>query len=490
MSVERLLISRSVLCRALDRLDYSSHDRLEVAPPNASAGDHAYPLLLSIARDYQFAHSALVRFPGLAHEHPKRLQRFARAADQISRNLKRIIAANNIAFNATSPSPSDAAAYSPLIAIVFSYGFSLLDLFHSQSSAQLHAESRRLYEQSLSSLIQLHNQAQMEIPAHSASSPSHDPLSGSASVSVSFSAPLCSHSLSFLFPSFHIFSRSVISSQRDRFLSSSPFESFRLSPRTVEFDSSQSLSRSSSSKHRPSQAASKASVTLPLHQLPRVNCSVCRRVSQIYCPDCLSIVQPLLLSRSILPVVNLPLDIEIIDASNQPALSTARHALILSQFRHSRPLERIHSQPPPFDPATTLCVFPGPEARPLEQFDPTELKSINRVVFLEGSWSEAAALARHRNIARLPFVTLQPPEATRFWRFQSLGPHFMSSIEAIRQFFVEWRQALAASSDGEFDDLLWIFSLTHAKYCDLLREHESLLPELGWEFQAQDDQAP
>ncbi|KAJ2687927.1 hypothetical protein H4R19_006600, partial [Coemansia spiralis] len=82
------------------------------------------------------------------------------------------------------------------------------------------------------------------------------------------------------------------------------------------------------------------------------------------------------------------------------------------------------------------------------------LAGIDRVVVIDGTWSQAKRMVRDSpQLQRMKKVTIAPRK-TRFWRYQSLGATYLSTIEAI---YFLYRDSAGAGYGGEYDALLYFF---------------------------------
>lgn len=147
--------------------------------------------------------------------------------------------------------------------------------------------------------------------------------------------------------------------------------------------------------------------------------------------------------------------------------STAIHAKLLAPTQTT--IHNFHRQAPDASslaaqilaspPGTFVILFPDPEAVQLHELPPEELKAVKRVIVIDGTWSQAAAINRAHPFCSLRKIRLDPSLKTCFWRYQNLGPHCLSTIEAIYHFMREAAQIedTAASADS-LDDLLYFFS--------------------------------
>ncbi len=328
------------------------------------------------------------------------------------------------------------------------------------------------------------------------------------------------------------YAQHLLSQLRGDFFARKPFKAFHLAPFTIP----------------PSAAASSAPPPSPsqfplltgglLTTLPRTPCPSCGACQSFYCSACLLVVHPL--ARSALPRVPLPLEVGIILHANVPrAKSTALQAVLLG-FPRERASVYTWPQVDPqhLNPEDTVVVFPSDfedkKAVTIEQLaaqlrarqgdaataaaasidaadsPPTAafpLRSLRRVVFLEGTWEEAGVMARDHRLRSLVHVRLhfdgsgsgQP--STAFWRFQRLGSAFLSSIEAVHATLTQLDAAglLGDSRDDEgtgvtpassassssssaphqrFDNLLWLFALTYERVLAYYRSHPQLQPAL------------
>jgi len=188
--------------------------------------------------------------------------------------------------------------------------------------------------------------------------------------------------------------------------------------------------------------------------------------------------------------------------------------------------------------AVTIAQLPGLMREAAADASPSSsssfpLRSLRRVLFLEGTWEEGAAMAADARLAGLVHVRLdfgiqgstagavaevgsteepQPLQqsyfpqqpSTAFWRHQRLGKAFLSSIEAVHATLQQLDQAglllppeetacaSTATADSSvqlppqpqpqdphrFDNLLWLFALTYERVLAYYRAHPQLLPAL------------
>lgn len=97
------------------------------------------------------------------------------------------------------------------------------------------------------------------------------------------------------------------------------------------------------------------------------------------------------------------------------------------------------------------------------------------VIVIDGTWSQAAAINRTPPFCTLRKIRLDPSLRTAFWRYQSLGPHCLSTIEAIYYFMREVTRIRRGERDKEtgLDDLLYFFSF----FYHLIQDSYASTPE-------------
>jgi DTW domain-containing protein YfiP len=112
------------------------------------------------------------------------------------------------------------------------------------------------------------------------------------------------------------------------------------------------------------------------------------------------------------------------------------------------------------DPSAFVILFPDETSVELNDLSFEEFKSIRNVIVIDGTWSQAAAINRTEPYNKLRKVVVNPNLTTVFWRYQDIGLHCLSTIEAIYNFMKEYFhvQQPEASYDGRYDNLLFFFS--------------------------------
>lgn len=113
-----------------------------------------------------------------------------------------------------------------------------------------------------------------------------------------------------------------------------------------------------------------------------------------------------------------------------------------------------------FDPAGSVVLFPSPDAKAISEIDWSQVRQL---VVLDGTWQQAKAMCGCSPMLNsLPKVRLSTANKTFFWRYQSLGPHCLSTIEAIYYFYREHQLAVnSAEAAGGLDNLLFFYSFLY-----------------------------
>jgi ribosome biogenesis protein Tsr3 len=109
------------------------------------------------------------------------------------------------------------------------------------------------------------------------------------------------------------------------------------------------------------------------------------------------------------------------------------------------------------DLAECVVLFPDSNAVSPSTVDWTRVKNI---LVIEGTWNQAKAINSVIR-ASVQRITLPLEKKTVFWRYQQLGEHCLSTIEAIHCLM---SLLLTHDHDGKsesVDDLLWFFSFQY-----------------------------
>lgn len=199
----------------------------------------------------------------------------------------------------------------------------------------------------------------------------------------------------------------------------------------------------------------------PLRKLDkRQTCEGCKRSIRYFCYRCIRLAPEL--DPEDVPAVFLPLHLSIVkDKRELDGKSTVIHAKLLADKHTSfYPFDRTVGadgglDAARFDPKTSVILFPSPDSKPVEAID---WSSVKQVVVLDGTWQQAKAMCNTSTlIDSIPKVHLSTSHKTCFWRYQNLGPHCLSTIEAIYYFYHEYLLHQDEPVEG-LDDLLYFFS--------------------------------
>ncbi|RZB70344.1 DTW domain-containing protein 1 [Asbolus verrucosus] len=203
-------------------------------------------------------------------------------------------------------------------------------------------------------------------------------------------------------------------------------------------------------------------------------CPKCGKSRKFFCYTC---YVPLAELEGVLPVVKLPLKIDIIKHKHEiDGKSTAGHAAILAPYDVS-----IYTYPdiPDYSDENVVLIFPSQQAisidqlvkensydsivnrnsEPLEELpkgfnrstlmktalktcDPITVNNsnylpINRAIFIDSTWNQSKGIFKDNRIKKIPCVVIQN-RISQFWRHQKGSPRwYLATIEAIHQFVLE-----------------------------------------------------
>ena len=194
---------------------------------------------------------------------------------------------------------------------------------------------------------------------------------------------------------------------------------------------------------------------LDLCQIRQI-CPLCNQSRKYYCYSCLTLIG---LNENDVPRVTLPLECHIIKhIDERDGKNTAVQAYLLSK---DVSLFTYPGMIPPYTSNGDVVVcFPYEHALPINQFVDecvTEQRPQPKIVlFLDGTWSNVQQIAPL--YAHFPAVKLTHHD-TLFWRthLKHIPNTFLSTIEAIYHFFVEFTQNLTGVKTKEFDNILYFF---------------------------------
>lgn len=212
-----------------------------------------------------------------------------------------------------------------------------------------------------------------------------------------------------------------------------------------------------------------------LFQCKRQRCPSCAKSSHLYCCNCLRATIP---DEFLPPPVQLPVRFDIIHHPQENIhKSTSVHACVLSPQKCA--LLKFPAAVPEYSASDTVLLYPTDDAVFLQDLEPEFVQSIARVVVIESTWQKGNVVASHPHLQPLRKIKLQGWEST-FWRYQELGRHFLSTLEAIYYTSIELVNAKQRHNmdepeetrvrgspelgvyEGEFDDLLYFYAHNHA----------------------------
>lgn len=172
----------------------------------------------------------------------------------------------------------------------------------------------------------------------------------------------------------------------------------------------------------------------------RYTCPTCHQSRRYYCYKCAEAAPGITPPRVRLPIPRLTV---VKDPRELDGKSTAVQAKIVCPDQVCIVSSLDYH---PVEYSSTVVLFPSADAK-----GPGEVEwgEVENVVVIEGTWSQAKAIEKTlpREIMR---VTLPTDRKTAFWRYQQLGEHCLSTVEAMH--------ALMSIIGGDCDNLLWFFS--------------------------------
>ncbi|CAO3598348.1 unnamed protein product [Absidia cylindrospora] len=155
-------------------------------------------------------------------------------------------------------------------------------------------------------------------------------------------------------------------------------------------------------------------------------------------------------------MVKLPVPLDVIKHERElDGKSTAIHARVLSP--NDVNLYGYNQIPTYEHPERTLLLFPGPNAKTLDEIPRA---SFDRIVVLDGTWKQAGRMAREApQLVGLQQITIAPRK-THFWRFQQKDIDHLATIEAIYYTYREYADAYEGGADayhGQYDNLMFYY---------------------------------
>eukprot|EP00076_Gallus_gallus_P044126 XP_025009664.1 DTW domain-containing protein 1 isoform X2 [Gallus gallus] len=236
----------------------------------------------------------------------------------------------------------------------------------------------------------------------------------------------------------------------------------------------------------------------------RSKCPRCSSSRMFYCYTCFVLVETVPTTE--IPTVKLPLKIDIIKHPNESdGKSTAVHAKLLAPDDVT-----IYKYPciPEYKEKRheVALIFPGPDSVSVKDIafhlqkysrkgvcdtdddcskepflkkarvEPTEEKDLNecnssnmnegtklkKIVFIDSTWNQTNKIITDERLQGLLQIELKTRK-TCFWRHQKGKPDtYLSTIEAIYYFFVDYHQEILKENyKGQYDNLLFFFSFMY-----------------------------
>lgn len=184
----------------------------------------------------------------------------------------------------------------------------------------------------------------------------------------------------------------------------------------------------------------------------RIPCSKCNKKIKYYCYYCCEVVDEL---KGKIPSVPLPFMIDIYrHARELEGKSTSVHAKLLSPSHVNIITYDPESKEEFYMPTEgEYVLYPSEDSIDISK-DPLPFP-MKKLIVLDGTWSQSKGMAKR--FAQFPKVSFSP-QASFFWRYQNIGPHCLSTIEAIYHFACQYSAfQLKIQANGQFDGLLFFF---------------------------------
>ncbi|KAI8086199.1 DTW domain-containing protein [Halteromyces radiatus] len=199
----------------------------------------------------------------------------------------------------------------------------------------------------------------------------------------------------------------------------------------------------------------------------RFKCPDCDKPVKYFCYRCYNVVG---MDRSEVPLVKLPVHLDVIKHEKElDGKSTAVHARVLAP--ESVSLYGYNDIPTYEHPERTLLLFPGPNAKTLQEI-PRD--SFDRIVVLDGTWRQATKMARETpQLDGLQQITIAPRK-TQFWRFQQMSDHHLATIEAIYYTYREYAEAYEEGPyHGQYDNLMFYYRFFYNLIQDQYKQNKA-----------------
>jgi DTW domain-containing protein YfiP len=163
----------------------------------------------------------------------------------------------------------------------------------------------------------------------------------------------------------------------------------------------------------------------------------------------------------VVPKVKLPLDLLVVKHGKElEGKSTAVHVKLLCPEQatltiYDPKLPETIEELSKLDSDEAVVLFPDETSKSIAE---TDWSGVKRLIVIDGTWRQAKAMIQAPGLRHLVRrVRLNENNRTLFWRYQEIGPHCLSTIEAIHRFYQEF-QADRGKVEGSLDNLLFFFS--------------------------------
>ncbi|KAL0088043.1 DTW domain-containing protein [Phycomyces blakesleeanus] len=197
----------------------------------------------------------------------------------------------------------------------------------------------------------------------------------------------------------------------------------------------------------------------------RQKCPTCSRMLKYFCYRCFTVIG---MDRSQVPSITLPVPLDVIKHEQElDGKSTAIHARVLAE--NDVAIYNWQEIPTYENPERVLMLFPGPDAKTLDQI-PRE--SFDRIIVIDGTWRQAKRMVRETpQLGLMQKVTIEPRQ-TYFWRYQQLSENYLATIEAIYYLYREFAETYETPDgyDGRYDNLMFYYRFFYELIQDYYKE--------------------
>jgi len=160
------------------------------------------------------------------------------------------------------------------------------------------------------------------------------------------------------------------------------------------------------------------------------------------------------------PEVKLPLPLHIIHHRGEKlSKATGVHALVLAPST-----THIHHFPdlPPCDPSEAVMLFSTPDAVPQSELSDEDFAKVKAIYVIDSTWQQSTVIRQDPRLANVRCITISP-QKTKFWRYQNIGQHCLSTIECSYYTYKEYLERRDGSYSGQLDNLLFYFCMFYEK---------------------------